>query len=535
MRHNKIFSVLAVVLFLIVSGQSAHAQWAWAKPVGVAPYTDWNASLIDVNGDFFFGGPCQKIVTTGNGNGFMIGKYSGAGDTARLLWSNKLTGGSATAGDVSIGIDAAGNSYMIGKFRDSPLKRADGTTMSHFLPAYFVAKYTPTGEEAWCKLLTVPTCTHFQVLSDGTVCIIGQDIIVNFVFGTDTINQKGAVLIEIASDGSKVNQAVPLSAFPTLNPAYFRWFMPGRVGVLHIGGPLYGPWDYYRGEIELNTKQLSLLPDSLHLSGGLGSFTFQSIVVEQNKGEIYGLIRSTDRVVLNETDTVKPATTSVSGETYLFHLDEHMKVRKMIMLTNPQQLAVRGKQVALTAIVNGTNGFISPDTTITIKRTTYKMDALALIEMDQDFKMKRAAMVEVEYQGLMESNLPMIAPNGDVFINFNTTRDLYFDGGQTFDFGSGSATSITMLAKLGGKGPLAVSHEAKQTSLAVYPNPVSHTMQIAHDGAFTYSVIDLLGNVRASGNGRNGATCDLSQLAKGSYVLAIESPSGRVSRLIQKE
>lgn len=522
------------LLFVSICVITSHAQWAWVKAVGVSGSTNWTAVSTDERGNIYISGFSDKLGSLPS-RALVTAKYN---DTGAAQWNTKMLTNSLASGEEANGVDAAGNSYMMGKVTGGQiLKRPDGTEFSYFLNYYFVAKYNADGSMAWSKPFTVPGYSRFQVMADGTIGIRASNVKDSYIFGEDTITatfQFSDYYIEITTDG-RIGRSVRQANISGLTPNFVQWKEPGKLFIINASAN-----QYQRGNLDLDANTFT--PDGIPMTvrtGLGGTFSWNNngfpnsptTVYDPSSGHVFALMSSLIAdSYLNDSDTIRFQTNNQAKEGYVVELDENMRIVRKIQMTNLLHLAVRDSLVVVSAIVRGTNdfGFITPDTTITTV-SLEPQDGYVLYVMDRDFRYVRHGLVESQIQKTVMPRSTFIGPGGQVYALLYANGDLYFQGMPPFQFHSG-----TVLAKLDGPPQLAVTEEQTDIKLAVYPNPASREFIIEMPGEFHYVITDLLGNRLESGNGTDKTLCNLSHAAAGQYFIMIETKESKIVRMVKK-
>ncbi|GEM_PF-4959773 len=532
--------LVSAAMFLGVLASESKAQWAWAKSVGISGTTVWGASVIGDDGSFYFGGVSDKLA--GNPvRGYVMAKY---GDTVAAKWNTKLLGGiAAYAGETCVGVDTAGNSYMIDKFRDTPLILPDTTKISYTAPCYFVSKYLPTGTLAWCKRLVVSRFSRFQVMSDGTVGLQAIGVGKFLLFGTDSIvTVPNNYFIEIKPDGA-IGRMVQESDVTPNAFVFAQWTGPGKLFAVTTEGFAGNPISkYHRGSANLDAKTFTDDGTPLTVDSPPNTFRWENTgfanspttSYESKSGHLFVLMSAINGdPKLNAKDTIMRQTNTQVRDGYVVELDDQMKVVRKVHLTNPLQLAVRDSQVVVTAWVRATSdfGFVSPDTTIKITLKNANNDGLVTYVMDRNLKYKTHGLVEGRNQAVPTPNTTMIGPDGGVFLSLAATSDLTFQGLPILNRGTAEGVVI---AKLGIAPPASIAPGAKSLRSRIQLNPMGNTLTIDQPGAFRYRLTNLLGAPVASGSGNGYAVCDVSRLPQGMYSLTLAGNGTASHHLIRK-
>lgn len=531
----------ALAVGLLFSG--ARAQWAWAKDVGISGTTVWGAAAQDKDGAFYFGGVSDKLTGTPV-RGFVMAKY---GDTV-AAWNTRLLGGTAAyAGETCVGVDGDGNSYMLDKFRDTPLKLPDSTEISYFLPCYFVSKFAPNGKMAWCKKLVVGGIFRFNVMSDGTVGILATNITKPFIYGSDTIplsaNGVGPNFIEIKADGT-LGRLVAVGDVTELGITYAEWKEPGKVFVVAAEAKALDNTLYHRGLIDLESKKLTDDGTPLDVKSPPNTFRWENngfpnsptTVLEPKSGHVFALMSAINGDSrLNDADSIYRQTNTQVRDGYLVELDDQMKVVRKIHLTNPVQVAVRDSQVVVVGIVRGTGdfGFVTPDTTIKITLKQYLQDGYVAYVMDRDFKYKKHALVEGTYQTTLTPNTTLIGPDGGVYLSMQAGGDLTLQGRPVYNRGRYLGTVLARVAGQG-QGQTSLEKHARPAGERVYLSPLGNELSIDRAGAYRYQLTDVKGVRLAAGAGKGHTVVNVARIPEGIYFLATQGEGAESSRLIHK-
>lgn len=533
-------AIVSAAVFLCGLASESHAQWAWAKSVGISGYTVWGAAAMTKEGEFHFGGSSDKLAGT-PARGFIMAKY---GDTVAAKWNTKLLGGGgAFSGGTCIGVDSSGNSYMIDKFSTTSLKLPDATEISYFLPCYFVSKYTPTGALAWAKRLVVSSFDRFQVMPDGTVGLQANVTAKYLLFGTDsTVVTPNNYFMEIKTDGA-IGRMVQVTDVTPNDFVFAQWTEPGKLFAVTVEGyPGSGTALYHRGTANLDAKTFT--DDGTTLKTVAPPYAFRwenngfpnspTTAYEPKSGHLFVLMSSVNGdTKLNDADTLLRQTNSQILDGYVVELDDQMKVVRKVRLTNPLQLAVRDSQVVVTAWVRATSdfGFVSPDTTIKITLKNANNDGLVTYVMDRNLKYKTHGLVEGRNQAVPTPNTILIGSDGGVFFSLAATSDLTFQGLPIMN--RGTATGV-VLAKLGIAPPASIADGAKSIRSRIRLNPIGNALTIDQPGAFRYRLANLLGAPVESGEGSGHAVCDLSRVPQGMYFLTLQGQGAASHYTIRK-
>ena len=532
----------AAMVFLtgiLVSG--AQAQFSWAKDVGISGTTTWTAAVMDGKGGLYFGGMSEKLTGTPN-RGYVMAKVD---DTAKALWNTKLLGSIATfAGLTCVGVDSAGNSYMLDKFSTTPLKLPDSTEISYFLPCYFVAKFAPNGKMAWCKRLVIGGVERFQAMSDGTVGILASNT-ASIIFGNDTLPSKssgaGQVFIEIKTDGT-MGRYLPASDITEAAITFSQWSEPGKVFAVTAEPKALSTTLYHRGTLDLGAKSFKEDGTPLSVESPPNTFLWvnngfpnsPTTVLEPKSGHLFVIMSAINGdSKLNGADTIMRQTSTEVRDGYVVELDDQMKVVHKIHLTNPLQVAARDSQIVVTALVRATNGFgfVSPDTTIKITLTRNNQDGYVLYVMDRNFKFKKHGLVEGTLQTTLTPNLTLIAADGGIYHSMQAGGDLTLQGMPIVNRGRYVGT---VLMKMPNGLSSGISAPAKSPAGRIRLSPFGNELTIDRPGAFRYLLTNTLGARMTTGEGSGHAVIKMSAIPEGAYFLTLRGNGASQSLLIRK-
>jgi hypothetical protein len=540
-RMPSLHALATAAIFLSLAATESHAQWAWAKPLGISGTTVWSAGAIGADGNFYFGGVSDKL--TGNPvRGFVMARYS---DTLAAKWNTKILGGTgAYAGETCLGVDSAGNSYLMDKFPATPLILPDSTQVPYTMPSYFVSRYQADGKLSWCKKLSAGI-QRFQVLPEGTLCIMATNIGKSYLFGNDTIPGAPAgsenYFIEIKPDGS-IGRSVAAYDLSPHTLFYAQWTEPGKVFALGLESPMLGVGLYHRGMFDLAAKTYT--EDGTPLKVEASPNTFQWVnngfpnspttVMEPKSKHVFALMTSIgSNPRLNGADTLVQQTNAQVRDGYVVELDEQMKVVRKVHLTNPLQLAVRDSQVVVTAIVRATSGFgfVSPDTTIKITLTSYNQDGYVVYVMDRDFKRKTHGLVEGTYQATLTPNIVLIGADGGVYLSLQAGENVLYQGMPIVNKGRYLGT---MVSKLGVAPSSSIAPAGKAGSARMWLNADRGELILDRPGAYSYRLTNLQGERMASGSASGRSVCDVSRMPQGMYFLTLREQGAVSSQVVWK-
>lgn len=187
-------------LVLIFLSPLKAQDWNWAERFG-GMESDAVASMkIDANGDIVIGGSYRGIVDLGSANLEALqgsdAFLSKLNDEGEVLWA--LSGGSLN-NDVSIDveIDEDGNIIWLGQFWISAFFEGDTIQAGSNSKAYFVAKYSSTGDLIWVESIGGSAT---KVVNDLTVNEEG-DIYLTGYFNDSLIVDDVVLVTENEGDG----------------------------------------------------------------------------------------------------------------------------------------------------------------------------------------------------------------------------------------------------------------------------------------------------------------------------------------------
>ena len=159
MRYSLIRAWAGLVLLLLAGGalrplraQPTTPAWQWGRPLADGPDTYLSAVALDGAGNAYVLGQCQGTVNLGNNvtlsshgaNDVLLAKYSPAG---ALLWARAL-GGAADELGLTIVADAAGNTYLTGRYFGAT--NLGGISLAPG-PGGFRAKVDAQGNVLWAR------------------------------------------------------------------------------------------------------------------------------------------------------------------------------------------------------------------------------------------------------------------------------------------------------------------------------------------------------------------------------------------------
>lgn len=123
------FFIIAVIAMSFVNG---FAQWQSAQKDSASAETHWDGFCLDSSGNMFCAGISDKFPAPDTRK-IVITKFD---KDLNKIWDVRLVGG-ATIYHTSIGVDAAGNSFTIGKFTGT-VTRTDGSKFTSASSAHFI-------------------------------------------------------------------------------------------------------------------------------------------------------------------------------------------------------------------------------------------------------------------------------------------------------------------------------------------------------------------------------------------------------------
>lgn len=213
MTIKKIFLILFFVKFCLnINAQTPN--WVWAKSAE-GTLNDYSTDIItDVGGNVYITGYFQSqsitfgTITLNNINGgqnAFIVKYDASGN---VLWAKSTTGTSISGNGISI--DASGNVYQTGTFRDTTLTIGTTTLNSVSSGNIFVVKYDSNGNVLWAKSTGGGSAEYSSSITNdinGNVYITGYFSGVTINFGTTTLTNYGGwdmFVMKFNSNGDEI-------------------------------------------------------------------------------------------------------------------------------------------------------------------------------------------------------------------------------------------------------------------------------------------------------------------------------------------
>jgi hypothetical protein len=501
-------------------------EWQWAKQLRISQKTDWDASTVDDQGNFYFVGTSEKFTGNTPARAIVISKWSS--DTT-LLWSKNLVGGKTTT-DSYVQVDASGNVYFAALF-SGVLTRTDGSTMEHplALQAYVIGKFDKDGNELWTKKLTLADIFSFDILSNGSIGLFGYNDngSKEFSFGDSTVSSFTFAnhFLEISPDGGVRQSVTGHQLFSGAAGSFFHthWSEPGKIRAMFSGGGFSSVPIIY-AEIDLAAPTITGL-DTLLLTasnGGTAGIAFGQSIYDPSSGHIFAIVKAGENgSVLNERDTLLPPVNNVNKEGYIIELDEQMNLLHKLRVTNPELLAMRDTQIVLTALLHTNFGFVSDEISIPWQQPT--MGHVVYV-MNPDFKHTRHATMRPKTTGSTPENV-MIDANGGVYLHIESNYDMYFDQ-RVFFAPLSSDASIIVLGKVGGSPVSSVRPNDVQTTSLAYPNPASGFIHFTAAPNSTYEFVDMLGRRVIAGVANSAdasSTIDVSMLPVGTYILRVSN------------
>ncbi|MCK9610270.1 MAG: SBBP repeat-containing protein [Candidatus Cloacimonas sp.] len=140
---------------IFVAKMDINGNWLWAKQAGGKDYDDGYSIAVDANGNIYITGYFRESATFGTTTLTSSGYYEDI-FVAKLdingnwLWA-KQAGGTSHDDGYSIAVDAYGNSYVTGYFKSSSCSFGTITLNSSGYEDIFVAKMDSNGNWMWAK------------------------------------------------------------------------------------------------------------------------------------------------------------------------------------------------------------------------------------------------------------------------------------------------------------------------------------------------------------------------------------------------
>jgi hypothetical protein len=205
---NKFYTLFSAFL---LTGFIANAQlpnWAWASNASSNQSEDAASITSDGSGNTYVTGKFSAPTITfgtitlnnagNNTNDIFVAKYNSAG---QIQWA-KAVGGTDSDLGLSIGSDAAGNTFVTGQFNSGSIS-FDGIVLNNLATPsgnIFVAKYDAAGNILWAKsygYAGVSASYAIEVMTDGEYYLAGD-------FSGDSINIDSHVLMNTGTSTSDI-------------------------------------------------------------------------------------------------------------------------------------------------------------------------------------------------------------------------------------------------------------------------------------------------------------------------------------------
>lgn len=173
----------------------------WAQSFGGIGQEHTEATAVDATGNVYLSGSYSGTVnfgginlTAATGSEMFLAKY---GTNGGLQWLARGTGRSAEGRGISV--DAAGNVFLIGSFRNTLLLE-NTSLVAAGAEDLFVARYSPAGQLQWATSFGGPGTDGGNSIgtdASGNLYIVG-DIAGTVSFGTNTLTSAGGSDIFLA-------------------------------------------------------------------------------------------------------------------------------------------------------------------------------------------------------------------------------------------------------------------------------------------------------------------------------------------------
>jgi hypothetical protein len=192
----------------------ASPQGIGALALGVGPGSDCHVlGAYLPPGTATIGTNVLPIATSSSANGF-VAKYDSLGN---LSWVNPIVGGQNNFGGPSVIVDPMDTCWAIGYASGSILDFGGGVraTNSDIMPFWgkgFVARYQPSGNPLWAKILDSP---EVAVIPVGVLDSTGSLFLYGVAGGSNTLNLDG-IIVNGPTNGSSYFFAAKIDG-PVLN------------------------------------------------------------------------------------------------------------------------------------------------------------------------------------------------------------------------------------------------------------------------------------------------------------------------------
>ena len=200
---------------IFVAKLDINGNWLWAKQAGGTSGDSGNGIAVDANGNSYITGGFKESATFGTTTLTSSGYYDYDIFVTKLdidgnwLWA-KQAGGTGDEGSNSIAVDANGNSYITSGFEESVNFGTTTLTSSGYLDI-FVAKIDHNGNWLWAKQAggAIDDCGYGIALDANGNSYVTGFFMESANFGTTTLTSSGDRDIFVAKLGEVNSISLP--------------------------------------------------------------------------------------------------------------------------------------------------------------------------------------------------------------------------------------------------------------------------------------------------------------------------------------
>ena len=200
---------------IFVAKLDINGNWLWAKQAGGTSGDSGNGIAVDANGNSYITGGFKESATFGTTTLTSSGYYDYDIFVTKLdidgnwLWA-KQAGGTGDEGSNSIAVDANGNSYITSGFEESVNFGTTTLTSSGYLDI-FVAKIDHNGNWLWAKQAggAIDDCGYGIALDANGNSYVTGFFMESANFGTTTLTSSGDRDIFVAKLGEVNSISIP--------------------------------------------------------------------------------------------------------------------------------------------------------------------------------------------------------------------------------------------------------------------------------------------------------------------------------------
>ena len=200
---------------IFVAKLDINGNWLWAKQAGGTSGDSGNGIAVDANGNSYITGGFKESATFGTTTLTSSGYYDYDIFVTKLdidgnwLWA-KQAGGTGDEGSNSIAVDANGNSYITSGFEESVNFGTTTLTSSGYLDI-FVAKIDHNGNWLWAKQAggAIDDCGYGIALDANGNSYVTGFFMESANFGTSTLTSSGDRDIFVAKLGEVNSISIP--------------------------------------------------------------------------------------------------------------------------------------------------------------------------------------------------------------------------------------------------------------------------------------------------------------------------------------